>query len=1025
MQHENSNECPNEDPSPSSRMPVPLAAVPPKDEPEIEYVTGDSQPDVAREAHQAHTESGQKTSIHARFLDTVGLSDDDRRHLLDQRCLSPAFITGRFASGTAERVQQALQQLLVSGCTDTELCQAHLIDEYGRPQGYLIDGRILIGYLDKAGDVFQVRAHQMGPANVPLEIYGCECLAKRPKRLVLCEGEFKAAALLSRGVAALAVPGISSFIGENCERLLKRLRDAGVKTMRVCFDNEDKVTPTLPPGEKNTRYKPERHNRYDTQRCAIVMARRLTGDGIPTTIAWLPDEWRDATGKVDVDSAFKDGHTLDEIKGVLDDAVEADAFLAAQTEEAQQVIRQHLCEGAPRFTSKGWKLREGDIDILVEHSDTKRVAVVLSLNYRPVFRDRFDVSSANARASFVKQVQKKNLRLDSAVVERMLEALALVVKSDGNGPIVPDDGDVVSIGSKTAIVRPDGIYIVEREGERQVSNFSLIFTEDQTINDGVEETRLLRGEIRVEGNVLPFTMNGSVLGTPIEFGKGVFASAGTSANFFGPGSEAIVRQVALASSQATRTRNELTVGWDRDGRYRTPTGCFDATGPVKVEGIDINLKGQRVAEHLGMEWIEDDEMRDLARHLHDDFLQQHAHAVLLPLLGHTFLAPLFSRLKIQGYPALMLRGPSGCGKTTLAREAQSFFGAGFAHEHSVETWLSTPNAIQRTGYFFRDCLYVVDDWKLGNLRDPASASGVLQAYADGTARQRLMRDARRSSSSYPIRGALLLTGEDAPSDQTSVAARVLIVEVPGGPNIDIGDRCLQRCHEYNGFMARYVSWLAKITDDHITQRGPQIHRRLFDGILTDTPNRSRIVSNLALNALGFELFVEFLICTGVIDDERERALVAEYDAIALNLFETNAALVGEQRAIDIFVNTLRDRLAAGECVLADRPGERPERGGRVVGFECEGEFVVLITSEAHAAVEEHLRRQGRSIGMSYKTLIKDLHDQGLLVPAGQVDHDQRRPRVWQMRRTVLGLGKNPFDARLDAVPLTRITRIPS
>jgi len=100
----------------------------------------------------------------------------------------------------------------------------------------------------------------------------------------------------------------------------------------------------------------------------------------------------------------------------------------------------------------------------------------LSLNYRPVFRDRFDVSSANARASFVKQVQKKNLRLDSAVVERMLEALALVVKSDGNGPIVPDDGDVVSIGSKTAIVRPEGIFLVDDKGERQVSNFSLIFT---------------------------------------------------------------------------------------------------------------------------------------------------------------------------------------------------------------------------------------------------------------------------------------------------------------------------------------------------------------------------------------------------------------------------------------------------------------------------------------------------------------------------------------------------------------------
>jgi len=281
-------------------------------------------------------------TICSRFVKAVGLSEEHRDNLVSVRCLSPAFIEGRFASGTPERVQRALQQLLESGCTDTELHQARLTDEVGRPQGYLVDGRILIGYINEAGDVFQVRAHKMGPKDAQLEIYGRECLANRPEMVVLCEGEFKAAALLSRNVPAIAVPGISSFIGENYERLLKHLRDAGVKTMRVCFDNEDKVTPTLPSGEKNTRYKPSPHNRYDTQKCALVMARRVTGDGIPTTIAWLPDNWRDATGKVDVDSAFKDGHTLDEINQVFARAVESDAFLAAQTEEARQVIQHHL-----------------------------------------------------------------------------------------------------------------------------------------------------------------------------------------------------------------------------------------------------------------------------------------------------------------------------------------------------------------------------------------------------------------------------------------------------------------------------------------------------------------------------------------------------------------------------------------------------------------------------------------------------------------------------------------------------------
>jgi len=677
------------------------------------------------------------------------------------------------------------------------------------------------------------------------------------------------------------------------------------------------------------------------------------------------------------------------------------------------------------LTSEGWKLRDGAIDVVIENTNSKRGRVVVSVNYRPVFQDRIDVQSSKSRSNFLEQVKKKIKDIDLDIVGRMLETLSLAIVSGGDDATQPHDGQEVSIGSRTAVIRPDGIYVIGDGEERKVSNFHVILKQDQIIDDGVEESRWLRGDVHLENEVLPLKMPGSALGTPIEFSKGIFSAVGSAVNFFGTGAEAIVREVALASSQATRTRNEQALGWDKEGRYRTPKESFDANGPVKLDGIEVNLEGQRVADHLGMTWIDDDELLDLGRHIHDDFLEQHPHAVMFPLLGHVFLAPLFSLLKIQGRPALMLRGASGCGKTTLARESQSFFGTGFEHENSVETWLSTPNAIQRTGFFFRDSIYVVDDWKVSHLRDPATALAVLQAYADGTARQRLMRDARHSSNSYPIRGALLLTGEDAPSDQTSVAARVMIVEVKGCANLEAGNRCLERCHEYNGFMARYVSWLAgRISDHYYTDRGPRNLQRLFDGKLMNTPNRPRIVSNLGLNSLGFETFLEFLTYTGAIDADRMYELLAEYETIALRLFETNAALVGEQRATDIFLNTLRERIAAGECVFADEPGQRPMGGGRVVGFLGQGEYVQLMMQEAYGAVEEHLHRQGRTIGISCRMLIKDLHDQKLIVPAGQTktEHDGKRPRVWLIRQKDLDFDRFFPEADLEAEALTNSSR---
>jgi hypothetical protein len=175
----------------------------------------------------------------------------------------------------------------------------------------------------------------------------------------------------------------------------------------------------------------------------------------------------------------------------------------------------------------------------------------------------------------------------------------------------------------------------------------------------------------------------------------------------------------------------------------------------------------------------------------------------------------------------------------------------------------------------------------------------------------------------------------------------------------------------------------------------------------DTPNRPRIASNLALNALGFELFLEFMVHAGAIDYEEMDKYLTEYNAIALELFEANAGLVGEQRATDIFINTIRDRIAAGACVIADKAGDRPAGGGRVVGFHDADEWVLILFSEAYAAVEEHLGRQGRTIGMGQRTLMKDLEAQGRLVEAGQVALESERPRVKRMLRSDLGLGRNP------------------
>ena len=70
----------------------------------------------------------------------------------------------------------------------------------------------------------------------------------------------------------------------------------------------------------------------------------------------------------------------------------------------------------------------------------------------------------------------------------------------------------------------------------------------------------------------------------------------------------------------------------------------------------------------------------------------------------------------------------------------------------------------------------------------------------------------------------------------------------------------------------------------------------------------------------------------------------------------------------------------------------------------------LIGSVAYGSVEDHLRRQGRSLGLSQTALVRDMRARGVMVgKTEQVAHEGERPRAWSIRRSLLGIKPNPAD----------------
>src|SRR5262249_50782595 len=187
-------------------------------------------------------------------------------------------------------------------------------------------------------------------------------------------------------------------------------------------------------------------------------------------------------------------------------------------------------------------------------------------------------------------------------------------------------------------------------------------------------------------------------------------------------------------------------------------------------------------------------------------LTLHDSIVTHTLLGATAAALLYPFAKGAGRFALWLVGRTGAGKSFVAKLFSNFFGNFPVSSAPFTTWSATPNYVQRQGYFFKDALYLVDDYK-PEVVQPYQVVRVLQTYADNTARGRLKADAT-ANGLRPIRGLLVCTGEDVPEHNASAVARSVIVRVPQqAKNVRAGTRCLAECQNYSGVMADFIRWL--------------------------------------------------------------------------------------------------------------------------------------------------------------------------------------------------------------------------
>jgi len=308
------------------------------------------------------------------------------------------------------------------------------------------------------------------------------------------------------------------------------------------------------------------------------------------------------------------------------------------------------------------------------------------------------------------------------------------------------------------------------------------------------------------------------------------------------------------------------------------------------------------------------------------------------------------------------------------------------------------------GYPLASALYWVDDYK-NIYADERTFTRFLQSYSRGMGRGRLTREAKLRQE-RACRGTILSTGETVLEGEASVLSRMLVLDVPPWEKRDPKGDALKHAdllRQYlPGFTVEFVMWIARQVEEcdlvtDIKQRfegNVNGYREKLAAAGGSQANTGRIVQNWAVLVTVYQLLWIFL-------DEHDAAdVLPGWQDVILETAQT----VRQERASEVFLNSLSQLLASGEVLLDDdmKNPRAAAPGVTTVGYR-DANFVYLLPEVAYREANrvQPLRFTVSAIG-------SQLREDGCLVTASgdphlavQVRIRGNRTRVWRLRADIL------------------------
>jgi hypothetical protein len=351
--------------------------------------------------------------------------------------------------------------------------------------------------------------------------------------------------------------------------------------------------------------------------------------------------------------------------------------------------------------------------------------------------------------------------------------------------------------------------------------------------------------------------------------------------------------------------------------------------------------------------------------------------VTLQALAHVFVPIVADKIGISKKYVLWISGTTGKYKTAFSCLLQSFYG-NFIDEVPLETWRSTHNAIEKKGFFCKDMIYLVDDYKKGQVG--WGQEFFIQSYADNISRGRLDKSSELKKK-YPIRGFMISTGEDLPTGEASLISRMITLEIATKGDLSKLEIAQKYADDFRGITPQFVLYiLQNVKPEEIQEHFKKTRSKVLEQIAKNKTygevNIGRIAFNIALNSTGIFYFFEFCKSLGI-NEKMLNEILKIYMIESLNSIPEMQARVKNESASEIFISTLRELIASKRVHLVTEYDEPGKYENNIIGF-IEDDFIYLYPQMAYMAVQESIKKSGEVLKFSRNAIWKQLFENGLL-----------------------------------------------